>query len=154
MLVASTVNMSLRRQLDRAIASIVYESPDPFASEIALVANGVVSLLAFFAAWLLLSLGVLASALCAALLFVLLRIAFVNRIATVAAGAVSALGIAAAAGTAGWIMGHCVDATAIPEICAAICAVLGGAMPASAYRRLLRADAPRDSRQSLVPSTR
>lgn len=149
--------MSLRGKLDKALATILNESPDPFASEVALVSNGVVSVLAFFAAWLALSLHALPSAVFAFFLFVLLRAAFAHRATTIIAGAVSALGIALATGTAGWIMGQCAETTAVPEICAAVCAVLGGALPANAYARLLKVDAARatrDSRHSLVPSTR
>jgi hypothetical protein len=151
------MGMSLRGKLDKVLGSILNESPDPFASEVALVANGVVSLLAFFAAWLVLSLAALPSAIVASLLLVLLRAAFAHRTTTIAAGAVSALGIAVATGTAGWIMGQCAEMPAVPEICAAVCAVLGGALPASAYARLLKLTTPRtprESQHSLVPSTR
>ncbi len=149
--------MSIRGALDKVFGSILNESPDPFASEVALVANGVVSLLAFFAAWLLLSLHVLPSAIVACSLFVLLRVAFAHRATTIAAGAISVLAIALAAGAAGWIMGQCAEITAVPEICAAVCGVLGGALPANAYGRLLKLGAartPRESQHSLVPSTR
>ncbi len=147
--------MALRNSLDKVVGSILNESSDPFASEVALVANGVVSLLAFFAAWLQLSLAALPSAVTASILFVLLRTAFAHRITTILAGAVSALGIAAATGSAGWILGQCAEMTAVPEVCAAVCAVVGGALPASAYGRLLRMSATGTDRQhSLVPSTR
>jgi len=147
--------MSLRGKLDKVLSSILNESPDPFASEVALVSNGVVSVLLFFAAWLLLSLHALPSFGIASLFFVLLRAAFAHRSTTIVAGALSALGIAVAAGAAGWIMGHCADITAVPEICATLFAVLGGALPANAYARLLRLSNERGvESRSLVPSTR
>lgn len=149
--------MSLRVALDRLLSSILNESPDPFASEVALVANGVVSVLAFLAAWLVLSLAALPSAAVAVFMFVLLRASFAHRTTTIVAGATSALGIGIATGAVGWIMGHCAEATAVPEICAAVCGVLGAALPVNAYQRLLRLSVPRAEREirhSLVPSTR
>jgi hypothetical protein len=117
--------------------AVVYESREGRAAEIAgwsnFVAAFVVGAGAFYAER---SFAFAFAALVAAL--VALRLALANRVTVWLAAAVGSLSVATACGALAWTFAHVLEMPAAPPIAGALGALVGGAIPATAYLRIAR----------------
>jgi hypothetical protein len=125
--------------LNRARSAVLFESDDPWATEVVAYANGAVALGSFFFFWLVAKLSSIPSLGLALLLLVLLRLCLTRRVTTWVAAVVSTLFLSAVAGGLGWMLAQCIEVRAVPELVALAAALAGGALPAHAYRRLIAA---------------
>ena len=127
----------------RALAVIVLESDDPWASEVTFYSNAAVAVGAFFGFFFSLHLTLALSFVASFVLFVLLRLSLSHRVPTFCAAVVTTLFLSSIAAALAWMIAQSLDARLVPEITACVAALLTAALPVTAYRRMLRVLRPR-----------